>query len=65
MFKTTTTKIDILNIMRKNKIYQIPILDRNKQVVGLHLYDELDLKNDLSNKVIIMVQVEKAKDYIQ
>ena len=50
----TTTKIDILNFMKKNKIYQIPVLDDNQYVVGLHLYDELDLTKDFSNKIVIM-----------
>ena len=52
--ETTTAKIDILNIMKNNKIYQIPILDNNQKVVGLHLFDDLESKNDFSNKIVIM-----------
>lgn len=51
---TTTTKTDVLNIMKKNKIYQIPILDNNKFVVGMHLYEELEKIKNFSNKIIIM-----------
>jgi len=43
-----------LQIMRANKIHQLPIVDKNKRVVGLHIWDELNAPRDLPNIMVIM-----------
>ncbi len=44
----------VLQIMTSNKIQQIPILNEQGVVVGLHLWDELKTYKELSNIMIIM-----------
>lgn len=45
----------VKQLMSVNKIQQIPILDENQHLVGLHLWDEVDLPTSLSNVFVIMV----------
>jgi len=45
----------IINICTSKKIHQIPIVDNNGNLVGLEILDELILKQNKSNKVILMV----------
>ncbi len=44
----------ILQLMRSNKIHQIPIVDNNKNLIGLHLWDDIKLSKDRPNHMIIM-----------
>ena len=44
----------VISIMRANKVTQIPVVDDNGRVVGLHLWDEVLLPADRSNWVVIM-----------
>ncbi len=44
----------VLQIMINNKIQQIPVLNAQGMVVGLHLWDELRTYKQLSNIMIIM-----------
>ena len=44
----------ILKIMSANSIRQIPIVNENRQVVGLHTWDTLTVKAGLSNPMVIM-----------
>ena len=44
----------LLQIALSKKIYQIPIIDKNKKVVGAHIVDEFIKPYDKSNKVVIM-----------
>jgi dTDP-glucose pyrophosphorylase len=44
----------VLQIMISNKIQQIPVLNEQGLVVGLHLWDELKTNKQLSNIMIIM-----------
>ena len=44
----------ILKIMSANSIRQIPIVDDNRKVVGLHTWENLALKKELLNPMIIM-----------
>jgi len=44
----------VLQIMTSNKIQQIPVLNEQGLVVGLHLWDELKTYKELSNIMIIM-----------
>lgn len=45
---------NILHLMLANKIHQIPILDEDRRVVGLHLWDELTEPTKRSNIMVIM-----------
>jgi len=44
----------VLELMKANKIQQIPIIDNSQKVIGLHLWDELDSINLKDNKFVIM-----------
>lgn len=44
----------ILHLMKANRIRQIPIIDRERRVVGLHLLEEFSNSNNLSNRMVIM-----------
>ncbi len=44
----------LLQIALSKKIYQIPIIDKNKKVVGVHTIDEFIKPYGKSNKVVIM-----------
>jgi len=60
-FKTPTvanvndSKDEIINLCAIKKLHQIPIVDNNGSLVGLEILDELILKENRSNKVILMV----------
>jgi dTDP-glucose pyrophosphorylase len=44
----------VLQLMTTNKVQQIPIINEKKQVIGLHMWDELNTPKNLSNIMIIM-----------
>jgi len=44
----------ILKIMSANSIRQIPVIDENRRVVGLHTWEKLTVKSVLSNPMVIM-----------
>lgn len=44
----------ILGLMQANKIHQLPIVDENRVVVGLHMWDELLTPVSRSNVMVIM-----------
>ena len=44
----------VLQIMSANKIQQIPIVDENNRVIGLHLWDEIHLSPIRENVMVIM-----------
>ena len=44
----------VLQIMQANKIRQIPIVDGDRKVVGLHLWDDLLVPTTRSNLMVIM-----------
>ena len=44
----------VLQLMHANKIHQIPVVDVERRVVGLHLLDELALTVQYSNLMVIM-----------
>ena len=44
----------VLQLMRANKIHQLPVVDGDRRVVGLHLWDELMLPERRSNPMVIM-----------
>jgi dTDP-glucose pyrophosphorylase/predicted transcriptional regulator len=47
-------RISVLNLMEKNKIFQIPIVNEMNQVIGLHLWDEISVQTKHSNVMVIM-----------
>tara|TARA_A100001011_G_scaffold395883_1_gene492155 strand:+ start:792 stop:1925 length:1134 start_codon:yes stop_codon:yes gene_type:complete len=44
----------IIKIMSANGIKQIPVVNENRKVVGLHTWDNLTVKAELSNPMVIM-----------
>jgi dTDP-glucose pyrophosphorylase len=44
----------VLQLMRANRIHQLPVVDDNRQVVGLHVLDELLAPKDRPNLMVIM-----------
>ena len=45
----------VLQLMKANKIQQIPIVDEQQKLVGLHLWDEITTIPTRSNLMVIMV----------
>lgn len=45
---------EILELMEKTKILQIPIVNERDQVIGLHLWDEISVQPKYSNVMVIM-----------
>ena len=43
-----------MKIALSKKIYQIPVVDKNKKLIGIHILDQLIKINNKSNKVVIM-----------
>ena len=44
----------VLQLMQANKIHQLPIVDRSRRVVGLHLWSELMESGERPNLMVIM-----------
>jgi len=44
----------VLQLMNANKIHQLPIVDKERNIVGLHLLDDLIVPSKLENTLIIM-----------
>uniref|UniRef100_UPI0040481495 nucleotidyltransferase family protein n=1 Tax=Polynucleobacter sp. TaxID=2029855 RepID=UPI0040481495 len=44
----------VIQLMRANKIHQIPIVDENNRVIGLHLWDEIMSTPKRPNLMVIM-----------
>ena len=44
----------VRQLMQVNKILQIPIVDENGMLLGVHLWDELDQPKVLSNTLVVM-----------
>ncbi|MCJ8327986.1 MAG: nucleotidyltransferase family protein [Campylobacterales bacterium] len=61
IFRTPTvcyvedTKEKILDIAIKNKVYQIPIVDKDMKILGIEEVDELLRVKEKDNKVVLMV----------
>ena len=49
-----TSRLEILKLMDDTKILQIPIIDKNNFVTGLHLWDAISAQAKYSNIMIIM-----------
>lgn len=44
----------VLQLMQANKIQQLPVVDEQRRVIGLHLWDELQLPAHRPNLMVIM-----------
>jgi dTDP-glucose pyrophosphorylase len=44
----------VLQLMRANKIHQLPIVDESRRVMGLHLWDDLMVPRQRTNLMVIM-----------
>lgn len=44
----------VLHLMKANKIRSIPVVDTGRRVIGLHLWDDLDVPPIRSNLMVIM-----------
>lgn len=44
----------VLELMRVNKIHQLPVVDGSRKVIGLHVWDELVSPKLLDNTMVIM-----------
>jgi dTDP-glucose pyrophosphorylase len=44
----------VLQLMQTNRIHQLPIVDKNRRIIGLHLLDELMGPRQLQNLMVIM-----------
>lgn len=44
----------VLQLMRANKVRQLPVVDENHHLVGLHLWDDLITPNQRPNQMVIM-----------
>jgi len=49
-----TSRLEIFRLMNDTKILQIPIVDRNNIVTGLHLWDAISVQAKYSNIMVIM-----------
>ena len=47
-------RLEILKVMTDTKILQIPIIDKNNFVIGLHLWDDISVQAKNSNIMVIM-----------
>ena len=44
----------VIQLMVANKIHQVPVVDEQHHVIGLHLWDEITALTDRSNVIVIM-----------
>ncbi len=44
----------VLQLMRANKVHQLPVVDADRRVMGLHLWDELVVPGQRLNMMVIM-----------
>lgn len=44
----------VLQLMQANKVHQLPVVDRERRVVGLHLWDAILTPTSLDNPMVIM-----------
>ena len=44
----------VLQVMRANRIHQLPVVNEERRVVGLHLWDEITSPTERANMMVIM-----------
>lgn len=52
--KKNDTKEDLKKIAISKKIYQIPVVDNNNKLIGIHILDQFTEQKNKFNKVVIM-----------
>lgn len=52
--KISDSKENLLKIALKKKIYQIPVVDNNRNIIDIHILDDLVKIKKKNNKIIIM-----------
>jgi NDP-sugar pyrophosphorylase family protein len=57
----TLDRDSVLQIMQTNKVHQLPIVDENGYVVGLHLLDEIMFPSQRPNLMVIMAGGQGAR----
>lgn len=45
---------NVLHVMRANRIHQVPVVDADRHVIGLHLWDELVSPAERPNTMVVM-----------
>ena len=57
----------VLQLMQANRIHQLPIVDEQRRVIGLHLLDELMEPRQIPNLMVIMAggQGTRLKPYTE
>ncbi|CAN2170718.1 GCD1 Nucleoside-diphosphate-sugar pyrophosphorylase involved in lipopolysaccharide biosynthesis/translation initiation factor 2B, gamma/epsilon subunits (eIF-2Bgamma/eIF-2Bepsilon) [Candidatus Nanopelagicaceae bacterium] len=50
----SSNRLEALNLMKKNKVLQVPIIDEHGILVGLHLWDESETLLTRPNAMVIM-----------
>ena len=51
----------VLQLMQANSIHQVPVVDENRRVVGLHLWNELIVPRQRANLIVIMAGGQGAR----
>ena len=51
----------VLQLMRANRIHQLPVVDERRHIVGLHVWDELLTPSERENLVVIMAGGQGAR----
>lgn len=54
IISTSMARDSVLQLMQVNKIHQLPVVDKDRKVVGLHLWNKLVAPEALQNTMIIM-----------
>ena len=52
--EVSSDRNEVLDLMTKNKVLQIPVVDKHGFLVGLHLWDELEANLPRRNAMVIM-----------
>jgi len=60
-----TNDDEVKNLMIKNRIHQIPIVDNKNHIIGLHLWDEISAPKIFSNTLLIMAGGRGTRLYPQ
>jgi len=51
----------VLQVMKANKIYQVPVVDESRKVVGLHLWDELEIATVVRTNIMVIMAGGQGK----
>jgi dTDP-glucose pyrophosphorylase len=51
----------VLQVMKANKIYQVPVVDESRKVLGLHLWDELKTTTVVRTNIMVIMAGGQGK----